>query len=132
MEKHTSKKTSEQLKEWGCDLESDKVYINNSEEVEGVGIKEEYLIRDREELENIGFFEYYPIYDLLWDVCVRYSFEFFGENLRKSNKHTEWILRLLQMSEEEKIEGDIERARRYREKAEEYLLSTTIFNPKNK
>jgi hypothetical protein len=139
MEKHTSKKTSEQLKEWGCDLETEGYYkyfcLNGN-------YRWELFSKNH----DIDYREDYPkkyiikSYDLLWDVCVRYRFEFFGKEriyeecgsemmneeiirsefvgISKAKLNSKNIFRLLQDNK--------------KEEAEKYLLANTIFNPKNK
>lgn len=53
--KHTSKETSKQLNEWGCDLRGSVPFY------------------EKEDDKSPSMW----IYDILWDVCVKYAKEFF-------------------------------------------------------
>ncbi len=80
-----------------------------------------------------------PAYDILWDICVRYAKEFFGEHLACFSCHTRQtaceceedaqigyttdvhphnILSLLQQGK--------------KQEAEDYIWEHCLFNPKNK
>jgi hypothetical protein len=110
-----SEPTARKLQEWGCDVPAQKVYVFNDVQT----------------------------YDILYDVCVKYPKEFFGEKElawaidSTSDKkehittwsvkiksgysweyHTSQILPLLQQN---KID-----------EAEQYILDNCVFNPKNK
>lgn len=61
----------------------------------------------------------YPAYDLLWDLCIRYKEEVWGDDVKVEQDyevcaeyHTDYILAFLQQGE--------------KEKAEEYILQNSI------
>lgn len=126
MNKYTSLKTSKQLKEWGCDLETNYAW----------DIKRNRIIKISEITGNIEAMNLCFTYDLLWDICIKYPKEFFGETsteiyIRKNVAFSEgesvcemsyiyFSKKILELLQQNKIK-----------EAEEYILENTIFNPKN-
>lgn len=43
--------------------ESEKVYLDNSEDIFGVGVKEDYVLLEEKELKNIEYPDYIPAFD---------------------------------------------------------------------
>ena len=142
---YTSLKLSKKLADNGCNLESNKcwVCVEQIQEYTGkfkpepriINISESrpyYKIDSNPEKEESKLYEeYYPAYDLLWDICVKYAKEFFGEGSKflvaplgiqnyQNNIHiiASNIIRLLQ---QDKIQ-----------EAEDYIWENCLFNPKNK
>ena len=154
MNQYTDEKTSKQLKEWGCELETYTVYIHGTD----------FGIKRADDLYN-----QVNTYDLLWDVCIKYPQEFFGvkyikytcmgdretseettsedyeQNYKKSQRDYEDYLfgtrkkpliyhhystRCLNGANPTCIFRLLQQ-NKYKE-ANEYLLENTIFNPKNK
>ena len=123
--KYTNKETSKQLKEWGCLLESDKSWYAKWNSFDMYDIPPNFNLgisrQDTYERIENGIESYkreYPAYDLLWDVCIKYALQFFGEQIFVTQKRARDMLDLLG---NKKIK-----------EANEYLLEHTIFNPKNK
>jgi len=133
MNYYLTKETAKQLKDWGCDLKSEKTHqiqfalqhfwtIGNT----GYGL-------DAKDLSDVDCKEY-NAYHILEDVCVKYAKEFFGEEERvvivetcnfahhEIEKkylpgHTAYLIDFIQQNK--------------KQEAEKYLLKHTIFNPKN-
>ena len=68
MNKYTSFEFSKKLWDNGCSLKTDKFY---PPQITEKNIKEQGY--------KIFSSELYPKYDILWDICVKYAKEFFGE-----------------------------------------------------
>lgn len=70
-------------------LESDKVHVDNSEEIKGVGINEDFILIEKGELPDYA--NYIPAPHLL-DLITIYAKQVFGEEIICSNckkaKHT--------------------------------------------
>jgi hypothetical protein len=115
MNKFISFEFSKLLWDNGCRLESDE-YICTTKQIE---FKEKNKLNE--------FFNGYPSYDILWDICVKYRNEFFGEELEiiegfevpkhyiVSNVITSWI-----------------KDNKEQNKIEKYIWDNCLFNPKNK
>jgi len=62
----------------GCELESDKIWaepnINQLDKGKFYLLDKIILLRDAENIRQ------FPAYDILWDICVKYAKEFFGEH----------------------------------------------------
>ena len=132
---YTDKETSKQLKDWGCDIESEMWLIKGADKEHGCwGLKhfddlQEIIGSDEEGhwtwLEEAKYRKHaYQTYHLLEDVCVKYAKEFFGEEysdhleLDFSDCHSNSIIEFLRQN---KIK-----------EANEDLLANTVFNPLNK
>lgn len=129
---YTSLKLSKLLAENGCTLESDNWWTETDygKFVLSLGDIECHLEHEHRDAEKIV-----PAYDLLWDICVRYAKEFFGENYPKKlwneriindpyaptffyHHATDSVFYLIQQN---KIQ-----------EAEDYIWEHCLFNPKNK
>ena len=85
MNKHTSLELSKKLYEGGCRLESEYVWVRCTKTQEYKIIpwpsseyfrtKNNYYCMWRDHPEN----GWHNSYDLLWDICIKYADEFFGE-----------------------------------------------------
>lgn len=126
---YTSKECSQQLQEWGCNIESDFVNYDGQILAKTPMIFSQALTDQK---------ECYPAYDLLWDICIKYAKEFFGEDNCKecggygrmtmdnpcdkccgSGRITISIVSMLQQNKNQ-------------DEIEAYILENTIYNPKNK
>jgi len=110
---YISLETAKQLKEWGCELESEWCfrYLPFSES--------EYQICRRDEAVGIYASNIIPVYDILNDICVKYAREFFGEPasyVEYSLPHT--VLSFM-------MEGK-------KQEAEKYILDNCLFRPTTK
>ncbi len=99
----TSLKTSERLKEWGCDVSPIEIFLINGDSYYG--------------------------YHLLEDICVRYAKEFFRnsaiDDIPADNTNIPmWAVRTFE------IVGYLQKNKK--EEAEKYLLSHTVYNPSNR
>ncbi len=112
-EQYTSLELSKKLADNGCDYLEPSMYWQikpfNTKLVDKM-------------YNNLLVDAYYPAYDLIWDICVKYSPEFFrvGNNRfyqRQMECNTGIILKLLQQNK--------------KNEAELYIWTNTIFN-KNK
>jgi len=128
MTMYTSLNLNKALKEAGCELESEMKWVGNK-------LKN----ADVDGYRNNWADDIYPAYDILWDICVRFPIEFFGQkyiletintinsfnNLPTQLKtiayeyYPERILRMLQQNKPQK-------------EIEDYIRENTIFNKKNK
>lgn len=73
--KYTSLSLSKKLSEAGCELESK--YCWHEVEVNGELCFHFGFLTD--EVKMVEELEYYLAYDLIWDICIKYAKEFFGE-----------------------------------------------------
>lgn len=126
----TSLELSKKLGENGCKLESNLVWLN--------GIMR---IKRQDDL-----YMEYPAYDLLWDVCVRYGKEFFGEEpirsefLRrvKSNRskitddYPKTYIKSLAFLEYPRYILCYLQSNKNKQYVEDYIWDKCLFNPKNK
>lgn len=73
MFKYTSLKLSKKLWDCGCrlDIENKFYYFQN--------INEDWILTTEDKYKK-KVYELYPAYDILWDICIKYRFEFFGNN----------------------------------------------------
>jgi hypothetical protein len=128
MQNKTSLELSKWLQENGCTLESSHHWTRwNLFEEESK--ENPYELHRKEKIYAVE----YPAYDLLWDICVKYAEEFFGDEsirywITQDNKllweyqkaylyHSSIILMFLQQG---------------REWTEDYIKEHCKFNPKNK
>lgn len=111
MNQFTSFELSKKLGENGCELKSSKFFQSRM------------------------FFPKYYQYDILWDICIKYAKEFFGEkilseevrfNYEKTkifqssiSQYTKTILTMIQNNIPQK-------------EIENYIWENCLFNPKNK
>ena len=93
---YTSKNLSQKLKEGGCEL--------------GALKKHKIIKKDGYKL--------LPMYDILWDICIKFSKEFFGNSKIAQKGISQHILYLLQQGKQQE--------------AEDYIYEHCLFNPKNK
>lgn len=78
--KHTSLKLSKKLYENGCKLESEWVWTDMGvAKMDKEYPNSKFVFQSKEVNKKNGNRSYYPAYDLLWDICVKYAKEFFGE-----------------------------------------------------
>jgi hypothetical protein len=86
MNKYTSFEFSKLLADNGCSLESDE-YICTTKPIE---------FKEKNQLNE--FFNGYPKYDILWDICVKYAKEFFGDENLKTGKICACIFTFIKMN----------------------------------
>lgn len=110
---YISLETAKKLKEWGCELQSEKYWH--------IGKVFSFISDDKEPDITMRSI---PAYHILEDICCRYASEFFGNNkfsinepLRARIVHAQEIIRMLQREDFQD--------------AEKYILDNCIFNPKN-
>ena len=130
-EKYTSFKLAKKLVNGGCTVGSELAYINGI-----IGHKRQ------DELYNPV-----PSYDLIWDICVKFAKEFFGESgYYTGNKFTGIITMIEAYDRVDEFKKGLY-FKCYREtaesifhliqdnkkkEAEEYIWEHCVFNPKNK
>lgn len=68
-----------------------------------------------------GEYEKYQSYDILWDICVKYAKEFFGDTFVEDITNILLILNFPEFLDKEQY-ADVE----------EYIWKNCKFNPKNK
>jgi len=131
--KYTSLKLSKLLAENGCELRSDyywEVYTdgrNDEIKSELVSHKQENPIIREDMIGNPkNKYFYYPAYDLLWDVCVKHSIKFFGQELESFGESGYYQQNCDGMSQE--ILKHIGYKKDY---LEGMIWSNCLFNPKN-
>lgn len=107
MTKYTSFNLSKLLWDNGCRLESDE-YICTTQQIE---------FKESPEFLN-KYFNGYPKYDILWDICVKYAKEFFGDEF-KARLFVFTIITKIQNNEGQ-------------EEIEKYIWDNCIFNPECK
>ncbi len=107
---YTSKEFSKQLKEAGCELESNKFYICNL-----------YHTEIRNVIHTIKDEGIYPAYDIIYDICLKYKDEFF--DWREQDKEPMLVAsNIFKMFLESKPQEEIEK----------YIWKNCRFNYKNK
>jgi hypothetical protein len=118
IDKFTSLELSKKLKENGCDLDTNMLYVRRSfhfeEPCEEIYLTREYDMKDADKW-GATYYIQAKAYDILWDICIKYAKEFFDETWKL---HTKNIFCLIQNNE--------------KQKAEEYIWEHTIFNKENK
>lgn len=95
---HTSQKLSKLFAENNCKLESDyfwvKTVVNGNENYDLQKNKRqnlEMLVKSNNNPELAVFKDFYPAYDLLWDICIKFPKEFFGEEEKPFSDEAEKI-----------------------------------------
>lgn len=155
-ERYTDLETSKQLQEWGCRLGCGFFWTRWKEGVvelsKGVEkyLSDEYYLTDLAPWSDKSL--EVPAYDLIWDCCIRYPKEFFGdrgeiiafeesydelisvEKYKKlSIERKKWCIPVFQRKS---FSGQAQKlfllvqSGKYK-KANQFLLENTIFNPKN-
>lgn len=126
--KYTSLELSKKLKENRCELESEYNWFEKTE------FTNNDILGNFKDIDSQKYI-ICTAYDILWDVCVKYAVDFFGEEeiddwngdadtyIEDNEKpayeyHSEVILYLMQQGK--------------KQEAEEYLWDNCIFNLKNK
>jgi hypothetical protein len=113
---YTSLELSKNLKDAGCDLESNFGFLRKSyyekSKLHPEKSKLKFLDRYEKDLQNIKNFRKEVClfsYDILYDICVRFNKEFFGVSFTTlNNVYCEKILFMLQQNKpQEEIEAYI-------------------------
>lgn len=114
---YTSFELSKKLWENGCRVETNISWFNN------LKVEQCHFVHARVSLahcgkNNITQTETFPAFDLLWEICVKYSKEFFGDKKETSPLTCENILYKLRTNTPIK-------------EIEKYIWHYCLFNPKN-
>lgn len=108
MLKYTSFELSKKLWNGGCRLDSSLVYVNSDIDF----IQHDIRIKRHDDLYNQIF-----VYDILWDICIKYRFEFFGNNFDLHEQIRNGVMYYL-------LSGNNERA-------ENIIWHNCVFNKEN-
>lgn len=105
MQQYTSLPLSKWLHEKGFRGESELYWIS----VHGAGTNKAKLYNKEEaKMYNDIYFNVYPAYDLLWDICIKYGKEIFGEEWKSDDYgksgHSADVFELLETGRVEEAE----------------------------
>lgn len=147
---YTSLEFSELLKENGCELESTNYWLKNEMfRDETPNNPYRFHIAHRK-IPKEAQLKNWKSYDILWDICVRYAKEFFGEELVCARPCKSFAKKKLSYCDEKEMEDcDIPCPKKSyeihshvifkmlqqdksQEEIEKYIWDNTVFNKKNK
>ena len=108
--KYTSKNLSLRLKKAGFEKESEMSYYGNA------GIWDDALVENcmyKDVDDEFREHKLLPAYDYIWDLCIKYYGEIWGDKWFTVEKHTNSLIALIQEGKDQ-------------EEIEEYFLSNSI------
>jgi len=118
---YTSLELSKKLQENGCNLGSEYWY----KKINYVGFSSIEIFKKNDKL---GY-SIVPAYDIIYDICIKYGKEFFGDGKIISPQVEHYLLsklvipyKILEMLQQKRPQKEVE----------EYLWENCLFNPKNK
>ena len=133
MNKYTSLELSKKLHENGCKIEGEYQRVCVYDQLGDFGMLSSEILKEGDFTQEMSEIcsegedgqepecklKRYPAYDLIYDICIKYREEFFGEEFF-GETHSRCI-RVFILVAEEKIK-----------EAEDYIWEHCLFNPKNK